>query len=408
MKYLFIIPNYHQNADSTAIVSKEYVSFLLKENNSVTVLSFDNFNLVRKPIEKEDNLKVINLLDERSLKAYKHSKEKSYFELSKFLRMTIQLKCKARRLFKVKTNEWPLDSMSYEKIFKYLDDEYDYIISTSSPFFSHVFASILKKKGFSKKWVAMLWDPYVYNATMTNRLSIRKKAAKKTFKNVDKIYCSDGVIEGNISIGFKPEYLSKCFTIKYPGITPIEQDKNIKVNNHSLLFTGTFYPDIRNPKKMFDVLDKLGSEYSINLYSKGCEELVEEKTKQEGSRYFLHPQVSKDKVSELIYSNSFILNLGNTITNQIPAKVFELISSGKPIINFYFDEKDPSLKYFNQRPLCFNLNLDCYDDNDINNLIEFVQKNEGKCLSFDESTKNLQEYKSENALNSFFEDIEKI
>ena len=150
MKYLFIIPNYHQNADSTAIVSKEYVSFLLKENNSVTVLSFDNFNLVRKPIEKEDNLTVINLLDERSLKAYKHSKEKSYFELNKFLRMTIQLKCKARRLFKVKTNEWPLDSMSYEKIIKYLDDEYDYIISTSSPFFSHVFASILKKKGSEK------------------------------------------------------------------------------------------------------------------------------------------------------------------------------------------------------------------------------------------------------------------
>ena len=408
MKYLFIIPNYHQNADSTAIVSKEYVSFLLEKGNKVTVLTFDNFNLVRNTIEENDNLKIINLLDERSFVSLKYSKEKTYFELNKLLRMIIQLRCKLKRVFKIKTNEWPLDSLSYRKIIKHLDNDYDFVISSSSPFFSNVFASYLKKKNMTKKWVSMMWDPYVYNATMVNSLNSRKRAAAKAFKNVDKIYCSDGVVDGNLFFGYKPAFASKWITIKYPGIKEIQKDKTVKVNKHTLLFTGTFYPDIRNPEKMFEVLDKLPHEYLINLYSKGCDELVNNKVNANDSRFFLYDQVAKEMVSKLIYSSSVIINLGNTVINQMPAKVFELISSGKPIINFYFDEKDPSLKYFNQRPLCFNLNLNSYSNEDVENLINFVQMNEGKCLSFDESTKNLQEYKSENALNSFFEDINKL
>ena len=399
MKYLFIIPNYHMKADSAALVSREYVNYLANKKDDVTVISFDNFHLSRELITKEDNVKVINLLDERSLK----SKDKSYFELNKVKKMMIKLSCHFKRIGKIKTNEWPLDAVSYKKITKCLDKDYDILISESSPFYSHVLGSYLLKKGYVKKWYPILWDPYVYNATMPNRLCSRKKAAIKVLEKANRVYCSDGVISGNISNGFKPDYLSKSVTIKYPGLKEFPVIKKVKSDNKSLLYIGTFYEDIRNPKEMFKVLDNLPSEYKVKLYSKGCEEIVNKLS----NRYELCEQVNKDKVPELILSSGIVINLSNLVTNQIPAKTFELISSGKPIINFYFSKEDPSLKYFKKRPLCFNLNLNDYSKDDVDRLIKFVKDNSDKSISFLEAIKDLKEYEHKEALTSFFDEITK-
>lgn len=402
MKYLFIIQNYHLSGDSTAITSKQYVRYLASKGEDVSVLCFDNFKLSRDLKTTEDGVKCINLLDERSIKALKYSKEVDYFGLNPIQKAVIQLSAKLKRIGKIKTNEWPLDALSYKKIISHLDAHYDVLISVSSPFYSHVLASYLKRKGIADKWYAMLWDPYVFNYTMPNKLSGRKTAAIKAFKNVDRIYCSDGIINGNKKEGFEPEYLKKCSDIKYPGLKPLTKSEVKKSKDRVLLYTGTFYEDIRNPKEMFNILDKLPSEYHVHLYSKGCDGLVKQKL---NDRYSLFEQVKPEEVAGLINNCNIVINLGNTITNQIPGKIFELISSGKPIINFYFSSDDPSLKYFDKYQLCYSLNLSSYTEDDVNELIKFIKENDNKTLSFIDATVNLCEYKSEVAIKEFFENL---
>ena len=104
---------------------------------------------------------------------------------------------------------------------------------------------------------------------------------------------------------------------------------------------------------------------------------------------------------------NIVINLGNTVINQIPSKIFELISSGKPIINFYFSKDDPSLKYFAKRPMCYSFNLSDYSETDVDKLMEFIKENDSKTLSFEQSIKDLKEFEHQEALSSFFAEITK-
>ena len=50
-----------------------------------------------------------------------------------------------------------------------------------------------------------------------------------------------------------------------------------------------------------------------------------------------------------------LINIGNRLTNQVPSKVFEYISTGKPIINLCTMENCPTLSYMNRYPLGLSL-----------------------------------------------------
>ena len=50
-----------------------------------------------------------------------------------------------------------------------------------------------------------------------------------------------------------------------------------------------------------------------------------------------------------------LINLGNTVTNQLPSKIFEYFSSGKPILNLCANPSDPALRYFARYPLALTL-----------------------------------------------------
>ena len=50
-----------------------------------------------------------------------------------------------------------------------------------------------------------------------------------------------------------------------------------------------------------------------------------------------------------------LINIGNSVLNQMPSKIFEYISSGKPIINVFKSPDCPTLKYLTRYPLALNL-----------------------------------------------------
>ena len=66
-------------------------------------------------------------------------------------------------------------------------------------------------------------------------------------------------------------------------------------------------------------------------------------------------------------------------------KIFEYISTGKPVVNFVFDDRSPILPYLRDYPLCLTVNLNRMreDGSDAaEKLAAFVQENRGKRLPF--------------------------
>ena len=50
-----------------------------------------------------------------------------------------------------------------------------------------------------------------------------------------------------------------------------------------------------------------------------------------------------------------LVNIGNAVDNQMPSKIFEYISTGKPVVNIYKSPECPTLKYLERYPLALNL-----------------------------------------------------
>ena len=69
--------------------------------------------------------------------------------------------------------------------------------------------------------------------------------------------------------------------------------------------------------------------------------------------------VSSSEATSIRNNADFLINIDNTNMTQVPSKLFEYISTGKPIINFYFNDKSPSLVYLQRYPLCLNIKVTC-------------------------------------------------
>lgn len=307
-----------------------------------------------------------------------------------------------------------LDHINYKLIINPIESQniiYDAVVAFSYPFAFQFLAKKIVEKNLAKKLFAILLDPFVFNYTFNpKKLERRKKVAQKALASVDKIFMTRGIKEENLKKGFDPYYHKNVVVIELPNL--IEHKEKFEKEKYGgseivLSYAGKFYKDIRNPEKMLDILSQMSKGIVIKIIGEGCDDILKEKAKLFDNNLELLGKLPYVECRQRLISSNILINLGNTIPNQTPSKVFEYIAFGKPIINFYFNEEDTSLYYLKKYPLCFNLNLNNYGEKDVNNLREFINKEKNKNMSFEEATADLVESRSENVVNKIYEEINK-
>jgi hypothetical protein len=192
-------------------------------------------------------------------------------------------------------------------------------------------------------------------------------------KNVKK------VIQVEYPCNFIKNNANKCNCSKY-----FIKDKDV-IN---CVYTGSFYKDIRNPSFLFDIMLKITSNHIIlHVFDKTFRSFPEEIKNRylTTNNIIFHNEVPAEVVTDILNSSDILVNLGNTVTNQIPSKLFEYIGTGKPIINIYKRDSCPSLKYLKE----YKLHIDIFEDYENiedckNKFIEFCNKNEGKMIELSE------------------------
>jgi len=159
---------------------------------------------------------------------------------------------------------------------------------------------------------------------------------------------------------------------------------------------------------MLESFSRLSNEVLLHLYGYGCNDIIEKFKKTLGDRLIVHGKVSREETLEAMFNADILVNIGNSIPNQLPSKVFEYISMGKPVVNFAELKEDTSHRYFSKYPLA----LTVYNDQDIEKNLSLVEKfifeNKGKSLLFEEATANLKECLSENVVQRIVEAIDKV
>ncbi len=264
-------------------------------------------------------------------------------------------------------------------------ENFDVVIATACPFYT-VFA--LAKSNISAKKVAYMLDPYSTNKTMAYAVSLWRE--KTLYKNIDIAIITDLMLKENTTSSLNA-YVDKMRVLAFPGIKKLEYDDSYAdffndSDNINCVYIGGLYPTIRSPVYLLNLFKLLDESLSVYLIGPGKEgfpiDFFKGFEKTLKDRLQLSGQVNSEKAQQIMLNADILINIGNKTENQLPSKVLEYLSTGKPIINIYKTDKCPTLQYFKNYPFALNIKEGDYSKTTIETINTFCKEFKGKQLDF--------------------------
>ena len=181
--------------------------------------------------------------------------------------------------------------------------------------------------------------------------------------------------------------MNKIKFVGIPSIVETKRNSDIVCNNINIVYSGSFYEKIRNPNKMLEkMMVIIGTDIFFHLYSWGCDEVIEKFLPLYGKNLILHGRVAFADIKQVINDSDILINLSNESNYQVPGKIMEYYSFGKPVINFISSVNDPGLEEYKKYPLSLNVDLNRKDFSK-EDIIKFIYKTRGKRISYNDVSK---------------------
>lgn len=272
----------------------------------------------------------------------------------------------------------------------------DAVIAVSNTFFSQLAMQRFRKKHPLIKWISFVTDPFSENSIYYKYKLFKSYWKNRNIRNELLIYDSaDYVLFSNEMYQFAISKLRisphKAFNVGFSiddirkGMPPkpLSEDGPVK-----MIYAGMFYQEIRNPRFMLKTLS-LVDNIKVDLFvgTGECEEILREYISDTIHRYEF---ADRDRYEHMICDEyDVLLSVGNISTLQSPSKTFELLSTGRPIIHFYF-VKDSQYEMIEKFPL--GLNIAQGDNEAPSKIADFCKKVRGKCLPYNKILELFPEY----------------
>lgn len=263
----------------------------------------------------------------------------------------------------------------------------DTIISVSNPFENHAIAYELVKKEPQLRWF-----PYLMDSNRNNAVYVGKQEIElKYFDYAEKVLIVPALLHDK---KFLEDFSTKIEVLDMP-IVPVQIEPIVKTTDENMTFVyaGKFYEEIRNPSHLFEIFEMLPRNYILKIFYGGCNDVVQEYKEKLGDRLQVSGYISPEELDKVIAEANVVISLGNTVVNQVPSKIYDLIAYGKPILNFYQREDDISIGHLAPYPLCKNIS---YMGANIEEIRMWCEKNKNNHLTYEDATSNMKEKCLEN------------
>lgn len=250
--------------------------------------------------------------------------------------------------------------------------EYDTLISASPYFTAHLICLRLLKALPEQQWLVDIGDPFSFeeiephnNPLLYKKLNVR--AEGRVLERADRIsVTTPQTLEKYVSLFpscaskikvIPPLFVQSGGEIEYPKVFPSEE----KIR---LVYIGRLYFEGRNPDnllKLYESLLETSLRDALELHFFGDTRAVEASFEPYrnliGDKIYLHGQVPHEIAMRAMHDASVLINLGNKSPYQLPSKVVEYVSAGKPIINFAQIRTDTSERFFESYPSVINVHV---------------------------------------------------
>jgi len=242
---------------------------------------------------------------------------------------------------------------------------YDFMITSHEPWVDSLLGYSIKKKYPSLLWVADFGDPYVSIYTPRYKLFFENKIEKKIYKKVDLMILTNKAVQDKLRSKY-PFLNQKDTLILEQGFSRSNYKEGYKSDTFTIIYTGTFYEEFRNPTQLSYALSKL--DFDFRFIVAGRNEEFNELFKPLGEKYQFLGIRSHHEVLELQKRSDLLVHISNKQIEQVPGKFYEYLGVGKPILVIYQDMQDQLL------PLCKDIGIDTVCKNDPNDIKDTINR----------------------------------
>jgi len=263
--------------------------------------------------------------------------------------------------------------------------QYNGLITVSNPFTGHFIGNFLKNNQRDLFWLADIGDPfYLFNPSPWNSTiydGVSEKAERRVFCNADVLTLTNESLRRNYGHCF-PSLQGKIHVIpplRTHSIPTVKSDSRPASKTVQCMYFGTLYKDIRSPDFLLLMtrMLELHTKKEIHLHFWGnindCGASFELYKNLIGERIFLHGKVSRQSAMNHMETADFLINIGNASETQLPSKLVDYMSQGKPIINLTKIDDDTSTQFLQDYPSVLSIREGAMTGEIIRKLSTFIQ-----------------------------------
>lgn len=260
---------------------------------------------------------------------------------------------------------------------------YDAVVAVCAPYHT---AWALAAANITAKKATWQMDPYSANREYTPYGGAEKELAM--YAKIDRAFITKLMVPDYESGPLAPAK-PKTQVLEFPCLSPLPPAPVKAHTGLQCVFAGSLHPEIRQPYALLALFAQLSDIPGLQLVMVGggwenfppdtplaCRAAL-------GDRLVLTGQLPPETARSMVAGADVLINLGNTVTNQLPSKIFEYFSSGKPVLNLCANPSDPALAYFARYPLALTLFAD--DAAAPEKLRRWLAETSGKHLDFAQS-----------------------
>lgn len=368
MKILVINGDCIQTNSSANLCHLAYIRGLLAAGNEVTLLSADGRDYKVDPAMEIPEQVVqytiygVSIYEKLSLKKQKKSDPivagSSVMKTPASSRMIHKVMDKAKSTILSFYGVHGIYATFVRKAQKFKSDEdFDYIISISTPVTSHLLTYNLLKAGHirGKHWIQIWEDPWYSDAYGFNSKEKIRQEEKRLLSFAEKVcYVSPLTLENQKRL--YPESAKKMFWQPLPFYYKSEEENQSSAGHNRYGYFGDYVPAARDLQPFYEAAKETGIE--VNICGNPCNLF------QSTTQIHIHPRLPLNELKPIEDSTNVLVFLCNRKGGQIPGKIYQYSATSKTIL-FIMDgteEEQHVLKEyfgkFNRYVFCQNTTTD--------------------------------------------------